>query len=505
MGNVVKLVFNAVATGSGFSKMYGDVKGLASAMPGLTKATMILGSAFGSVGASVGRMATMLLQGSIWGVAAEGARLLIEKFGLFKDKTEETKEKLDKLEEATRKFYETINANSQKSLERIDKETKRRHEQLDITNRMIKAELQLQKTRAIASGDTASAERIDRQMTEQDQATSMSKAVLNEQAAAARYRTAEGGLDAARKQVSQIEGEIDALKEKIFYQHWDQVRGNAEANFKATFGQNARFNDSALWNDFRKNFRYSEDENNQIKAARERLALAEKNREAQRKAADEARESYKTARENVKALRAEQEAANESAIATRMAEGMKAEKERVAKEEADEKARLKKEADEEAEFKKKQHEEALRQLEEEWRTEKERRKKALQEDIAANSRRATDLQQKLADATARANAAHDIFGNAGNMDQGGGVSAKRREWMNNRRFAEGAADLIGSGKIRRGPNGEWLANGRLSNLNQAILERLNADERKRKLEKENDKVVKKLDELKKAIEQMSTL
>ena len=45
----------------------------------------------------------------------------------------------------------------------------------------------------------------------------------------------------------------------------------------------------------------------------------------------------------------------------------------------------------------------------------------------------------------------------------------------------------------------------ISNLNQAILDRLNADERKRKLEKENDKVVRKLDELIKKLEQMSTL
>lgn len=266
MGNIVKLVFNAVATGSGFSKLFEEVKGLSKAMPGLTNATMILGQTFGSVGASVGKMATMLLQGSIWGVAAEGAKLLIDKLGLFKDKTEETKEKLDKLEESTRKFYETINASSQKSIEKIDSETKRRNEQLDITNRMIKAELQLQRARAISSGDAKGVERIDRQIAEQDQKTALQKA-----------------------------------------------------------------------------------------------------------------------------------------------------------------------------------------------------------GYAVES------------------------------------SAKRREWINNMRFAEGAADLIGRGKIRRGPNGEWVANGRLSNMNQAILDRLNADENKRKLEKENDKVVRKLDELKKAIEQMSTL
>lgn len=504
-GNLVKLIFSCISTGSGWADLRKNAADSLKNMGQLSGMLKSVALHAGTMGGAIGRALSAFAMGNVWGIAAVGITALIDKLGIFKSKTDDTKEKLDKLEESTRKFYETINSNSQKSIEKIDKETKRRNEQLDITNKMIKAELQLQKARALSAGDTQGAERIDRQIVEQDQAASMSKAVAAEQAAAAKYRTAEGGLDAARKQVSQIRNEIDGLKENIFYQHWDQVRGNAEANFKAAFGQNARFDDSALWNDFRKNFRYSEDENNQIKAARERLALAEKHTEELRKSANEARESYKMARENVKALKAEQEASNETEIAKRKADAMKAEKERVAKEEAEEKARLKKEADEEAEFKKKQHEEALRQLEEEWRTEKERRKKALQDDIEANRQRADDLGRRLAEANKAAEAAHDIFGNAGNMDQGGGVSAKRREWMNNRRFAEGAADLIGSGKIRRGPNGEWLANGRLSNLNQAILDRLNADERKRKLEKENDKVVKKLDELKKTIENLSEL
>ena len=171
----------------------------------------------------------------------------------------------------------------------------------------------------------------------------------------------------------------------------------------------------------------------------------------------------------------------------------KAEAERIKKEEEDEKTYQanKKKAEIEA-------------IQKEVEKANEARKKALRDDIEANSKRASDLQQKLSDATARANAAHDVLGNAAGMDQGGDVSDKRREWLNNTRFANGAIDLIGSGKIRRGPNGEWVANGRLSNLNQAILDRLNADENKRKLEKENDKVVRKLDELKKAIEQMST-
>ena len=505
MGNIVKLVFQAIATGSGFGKLLGEVKGLNEKMPGLSKAAQIVSTSFGTVGAAAGRMLSMLLQGSIWGVAAEGAKLLIDKLGLFKDKSAETKEKLDKLEESTRKFYETVNSNSQKSLEKIDKETKRRNEQLDITNRMIKAELQLQKARAIASGDAKGVERIERQIAKADQQTEIEKAVLSENAAGAKYRTAEGGLNAARKAAKQAEDEVEAIKSRIFYQHWDQVRGNAEANFKGAFGQNARFNDAPLWNHFRKNFRYSEDETKQINAAKERLALAEKTLEAARKTANERREEYQQARQNVKALKEVKKAADEEASAKRMAEAMKAEKERIAKEDAEEKKRLKEEEEEEKEFKKKQQAEKLRELEEYWRKETERRKKALQDDIEANRKKAGDLEQRLADAMDRVRETHDVLGNAAGMDQAGGVSAKRREWMNNSRFANGAIDLIGSGKIRRGANGEWVANGRLSNMNQAILDRLNADENKRKLEKENDKVVRKLDELKKAIEQMSTL
>ena len=129
----------------------------------------------------------------------------------------------------------------------------------------------------------------------------------------------------------------------------------------------------------------------------------------------------------------------------------------------------------------------------------------MRDDIEAHSKRASDLPPKLSDATARANAAHDVLGNAAGMDQAGGIADNRREWMNNSRFANGALDLMQGGKIRRGANGEWVANGRLSNMNQAILDRLNAEQNKQKLEKENDKVVRKLDELKQAIEQMSTL
>lgn len=504
-GNLVKLIFSCISTGSGWADLRKNAADSLKNMGQLSGMLKSVALHAGTMGGAIGRALSAFAMGNVWGIAAVGITTLIDKLGIFKSKTDDTKEKLDKLEESARKFYETINANSQKSLEKIDKETKRRNEQLDITNKMIKAELQLQKARAIAAGDKNQTEYLERQIAKADQQTEMEKAVLSENAAGAKYRTAEGGLDAARKAAKQAQDEIEAIQSRIFYQHWDQVRGNAEANFKGAFGQNARFDDSALWNDFRKNFMYSEDETQQINAAKERLALAEKTLESARKTADEKREEYKQARENVKALREIQKAADEEAAVKRMAEAMKAEKERVAKEDAEEKKRLKDEEDAEKEIRKKQQAEKLRELEEYWRKEKERRKKALQDDIEANRKRADDLQQRLSDATARANAAHDVLGNAANMDQAGDLSDKRREAMNNSRYVSGVAGLVGSGKIRRGANGEWVANGRLSNMNQAILERMNADANKQKLEKENDKVVKKLDELIKKLEQMSTL
>lgn len=489
MGNIVKLVFQAIATGSGFGKLLGEVKGLNEKMPGLSKAAQIVSTSFGTAGAAAGRMLSMLLQGGIWGVAAEGAKLLIDKLGIFKDKSAETKEKIDKLEESTRKFYETINSNTGKAIEKIDAETKRRNEQLDITNRMIKAELQLQKAKAISAGDVKWGERIDRQMAKADNTTAMDKAAGAERDAGSKVKTAEAGLAAAKK----AEREANA------------ALANAEAALASASKPVVTVMQSSAGAFVQTQTRDTTAEKAAVDAARKRLEIAEKATDAAQKSVDAEREKWRLAKEGVKALKAEQEAADAEAIAKRKAEAMKAEKERIAKEDAEEKKRLKEEEEKEKEFKKNQKAEKLRELEEYWRKEKERRKKALQDDIEANRKKAGDLEQRLADAMDRVRETHDVLGNAADMDQAGGIADKRREWMNNIRFANGALDLMQSEKIRRGANGEWVANGRLSNMNQAILDRLNADENKRKLEKENDKVVRKLDELKQAIEQMSTL
>lgn len=491
MGNIVKLVFQAIATGSGFGKLLGEVKGLNEKMPGLSKAAQIVGASFGTAGAAAGRMVTMLLQGGVWGVAAEGAKLLIDQLGLFKDKTAETKEKLDKLEESTRKFYETINANSQKSLEKIDKETKRRNEQLDITNRMIKAELQLQKARALASGDTRQVESVDRQIANADRTAEMDKAVVTERGAGSRVKDAEAGLAAAQKaeraanaELAKAEAALASASKPV-----NQIMQSSAGAFVYTQTRDTTVERAA------------------VDAARKRVEMAERATDEARRSVEAEREKWNQAKKGVEALKAEQAAADAEAAARKWAE---------AREKASADAKALKDAraaaDEEIrkhdeEIAKKERERRNRELQDDVNRRNERRKMDLQKDIEANRKRAASLEQALGAAMDRVRETHDVLGNAANMDQAGGVSKKRREWMNDIRYANGAVDLISSGKIKRGEDGTWrnVSGGRLSNLNQAILDRLNAEQDKQKLEKENDKVVEKLDELIKKLEQMSTL
>lgn len=489
MGNIVKLVFQAIATGSGFGKLLSEVKELGKKMPDLSKAAQIVGTSFGTAGAAAGRMVGMILQGGVWGVAAEGAKLLIDQLGLFKDRTAETKEKLDKLEEASRKFYETVNSNAQKSIAKIDEETKRRNAQLDITNRMIKAELQLQKARAIADLDSKRVESIDRQIAEQDNKTAIQKAGLEVDSSARRRDEAEARMAAtivaeakAAKELSEAEAALAEKSKPV-----ETVMQSSAGAFVQTQTRDTTAEKAA------------------VEAAKKRLELAKQQNVAAKEAFGIERDKYELAVANVKALKAEQEAAAAEAAAKKFAEGKEkasadAKALKDARKAADEEIRK---HNEEIEKRKKENERAA--IEEEIRKNNEQRKKDLQKDIEANRQRAASLEQALGDAMDRVRETHDVLGNAANMDQAGGVAEKRRELLTNTRFATGAADLMDSKKITRGKDGVWRANGRLSNLNQAILDRLNAEQNKKNVENEQDKVVKKLDELITKLEQMSTL
>ena len=479
MGNIVKLVFQAIATGSGFGKLLSEVKELGKKMPDLSKAAQIVGTSFGTAGAAAGRMLGMLLQGGVRGVAAEGAKLLIDQLGLFKDRTAETKEKLDKLEEASRKFYETVNSNAQKSIAKIDEETKRRNAQLDITNRMIKAELQLQKARAIADRDSKRVESIDRQIAEQDNKTAMDKAVGTERDALSKVKIAEAGLNDAQKEERKANADLAKAEAALA----------AASKPVLTIMQSSAGAYAMMQKKDTTQYKLA------VESARKRLELVEKATDAAQKSVDAEREKWQQAKEGVKALKAEQEAADAVAAAKKIAEGKEkasadAKALKDARKAADEEIRK---HNEEIEKRKKENERAA--IEEEIRKNDEQRKKDLQKDIEANRQRAASLEQALGDAMERVRETHDVLGNAARMDQAGELRNERQKDITDERFNDRFTKLLTSGKIKRDANGNWKIDGRASNLDKAVLDRLNAQEKVKRAEAEAAKERQRLEKM----------
>ena len=487
MGNIVKLVFQAVATGSGLSKMYGEVKGLAKAMPGLTQAATILGGAFGSVGASFGRMATLLLQGGIWGAAAEGARLLIDRLGLLKDRSEEAKKRLEELKAASERYHEAILNGTEKALAKIDAETKRRNAQLDITNRMIKAELELQRARAVASGDVGKAESIGREIERRGNEATMEKAVANSNAAGTRSREADAGLEVARKAWQEAQRELTKAKKAL---------AAASVPIKTTQIMQSSAGAFAMTNTVHRD---TTNEQAAVKAARERLALAEKTLETARKTAAEERIRYQQAKDEVKALAKEQFAAEEKAHAEKMAKQNKAieESRKAAKKAAEDQAY--EEANKIRELREKEAEEEKKRLIERTNAELKAAQKAkedrLRADIEADRVRVAELERRLSEARAAVPATIDVLGNAARMDQAGELRNERQKDITDDRFNARYTKLLTSGKIRRDANGNWKIDGRASNLDKAVLDRLNAQEKVKRAEAEAAKERQRLEKM----------
>ena len=549
MGNIVKLVFQAVATGSGLSKVYGEVKRLAAAMPGLTKATMILGQAFGSVGASVSRMATMLLQGGIWGAAAEGVRLLIDKLGIFKDRSEEAKKQLDALKSATERYHEAILNGTEKALAKIDAETKRRTAQLDITHRMIKAELELQRARAVASGDVGKAESIGHEIEQRGKEATMEKAVANESSAKQKSSQADRDLDAARK----------------IWQEEQKKLSEAQKALASKSKQSEPFIDatSGAYIDIKPD---TTNEQTAVKAAKERLAIAEKTLETARKTAAEERIRYQQAKDEVKALAKEQEAAEAAKKAAEAEDRRK--KERQVKQDltvhasksvnaasdADWNSRYSKASDEQkiamlkdieahekaamdaaekdlatvtkpgvqqepervkgiiaraeqaqaamiaARTKREELEAAKAEKDEQAAKKKSldalrEKADATREQIQQEREAHAEALRKLADARAAVPATLDVLGNAGNMDQAGDLRNERQKDITDERFNDRFTKLLTSGKIKRDANGNWKMDGRASNLDKAVLDRLNANEKVKRAEAEAAKQRQRLEKM----------
>lgn len=486
MGNIVKLVFQTFAQGSGLSTTLQKVKELSGAMPGLSKGVQILSGMFGTAGMAAGRFASMLLQGGVWGAAAEGIRFVIEELGIFKDKSEEAKEKLDELKTETEKLYSTITDNYEKAKGKLDKETEVRKAQLEITNRMIKAEMELRRAKALSSGDVGTANAIEEEMSEQDGRTDINKANIIVNAAEKRAKQAENNLKAAQKAEHDAISNLDRVRNDIKESHWkDYQRAYKYAGGRASRSQ------------FDKGFRYSEDDLKSISVVEKIVESAERATDAAVESVAEERRKLQLARQNLEVLKEEQEAAKAKAKAEKdAAEAKQKANAKKAKEDADKKfleeakAQQVKYENEERDRKKRQ---AKEEAEEKKRKLREFEAEKIREEMRTNRATAANYEQTLSDAIQRVADKRDILKNAADMDQAGDIASENQAKHVEERYAK-RREALQKRLDRVGGDASKL--GRLSNIDKAVLDRMGA-------EKVKDSATEELKELNKKFEKLS--
>lgn len=493
MGNIVKLVFQSIAQGSGLSTTLQKVKELSTAMPGLSKGVQILSSMFGTAGAAAGRFVTMLLQGGVWGAAAEGVRFVIDQLGLFEDKSEEVKKELDELKTATEKYYRTISDNYEKAKGKIDKETDARKAQIEITNRMIKAELQLRRAKALSSGDVGTANSIQEEIENQDNRSAIDKAEADVNKAVIRKGEAELHLKKVLEKSEEARHKFEEAEKKSLKSQEDQAKFmNANA---ASRGSYARYKAS--------DFSPGKVEQEEMNAAYALRDEAKKQLDAAKAAVAEERRKLQLARQNLEVLKKEQEAAEAKAKAEKdAAEADKKAAEKKVKEDAhkkfleDAKKVQIKHENEERERKKKQ---AKEEAEEKKRKLREFEAAKVREEMRTNRATAANYEQTLTDAVQRVAEKRDILANAAGMDQAGDIRSAAQERHVEERFAKRSKAL--QERLKK-VGGDPSKLGRLSNIDKATLDRMQAEKTKdsataelKKLNDKFDKLTDKLEEL----------
>lgn len=496
MGNIVKLVFQTFAQGSGLSTTLQKVKELSGAMPGLSKGVQILSGMFGTAGMAAGRFASMLLQGGVWGAAAEGIRFVIEELGIFNDKSDEAKEKLDELKTETEKFYSTITDNYEKAKGKLDKETEVRKAQLEITNRMIKAEMELRRAKALSSGDVGTANAIEDEMSNIDAQSAVDKSEADVKRAIINTKNAESNLSKVLEKSDEARHRVEEAELKAEQSQAEQARimtANAWAR-----GSYVTYNAS--------DFYPGKTESEELKAAYDLRDEAKKRLAVAQAAVAEERRKLQLARQNLEVLKKEQEAAKAKAKAEKdAAEAKQKADAQKAKEDADKKfleeakAQQVKYENEERDRKKRQTKE---EAEEKKRKLREFEAEKIREEMRTNRATAANYEQTLSDAIQRVADKRDILKNAADMDQAGDIESENQAKHVEERYAKRREAL--QKRLDR-VGGDATKLGRLSNIDKAVLNRMGAEKQKDSATDELKKLNQKFDKLTQKLEAATQL
>lgn len=172
MGKVIKIMLQSFFDASGVSKMRNAVRTMVGDVGDLSGALKKLGSIFGMIGGAAGGLFANILKGGVWGVMAEGVRIVIGLIGSWRDKEKAAAEEVEKAAKAAydarikavndyaaavEKAHAAANKANDEHLRLINAE-------VDATNNLKKALLELEAVRARKRGDTDAAARAESEL-----------------------------------------------------------------------------------------------------------------------------------------------------------------------------------------------------------------------------------------------------------------------------------------------------------------------------------------------------
>ena len=144
--SAITLFFRMIAEKSGWNALSGQVKRAMGELGEMGQAAKKVGMAFGQMGGVVGSALSNLLKGGIWGLAADGAMLAIQKF----------KEWRESAKAATLEVAKTMREHLSSAADAVAKRFEKTSAELVRAGRLARGQM----ARDIAVGDAETAEAV---------------------------------------------------------------------------------------------------------------------------------------------------------------------------------------------------------------------------------------------------------------------------------------------------------------------------------------------------------
>ena len=222
MDNVVKLVCQSAVAGSGFDDFLRKTEASISNSNQLGQSLTVMSSKLGAVGAAIGGVVGNLVKGSLWGAATAAIMGVVEAVKKWRAEAalaaEENAKAFAKVQEKAKEAADQMKSAYQKSNELIDAAAKKKFEDIELTKKQTKAELELAAAKAKAAGKESEAAALSRKAAGEDTKATKESAKITVDAAKKK-------LDAAKKQALGLPGwENNGQDFKFDAREWEKQR-----------------------------------------------------------------------------------------------------------------------------------------------------------------------------------------------------------------------------------------------------------------------------------------